>query len=93
METMGGMQTATSINSENRQRDLEERSLHALVQRFTEKWTTKMDLNKRDAAEFGADLVMVVQAVHRDASRETHALLSRSLAAMPPPVFVTEKKS
>lgn len=85
------MQTATSIDSEDRRRDLDEQSLHKRMQWFTEKWTVAMDLNKRDAAEFSADMILVVQAVHRDASRETHALLSKSLAAMPPTVFMTEK--
>jgi len=84
------MQTATSINSEERQRDLDERSLHGRVQWFTEKWATQMDLNKRDAAELNADLILIVQAIHRDAGREYHALLKTAFAAMPPAVFFPE---
>ena len=61
---------------------------HVLHAPTGEKWTVALDLNKRDSAEFMADLTLVMQAVHRDASRETHALLTKSLAAMPPPVFV-----
>lgn len=87
------MQTATSIASEERQRDIDERLLHERVQWFTEKWTTLMDLNKRDAAGLNADLIMVVQAIHRDAGREYHALLKTAFAVMPPPVFVTKTQS
>lgn len=65
--------------------DRDERALHRRVQWFVEKWTTSMDLNKRDAAELNADLVMVIQEVHRDASRGTHALLRNALAVMPTP--------
>ena len=69
----------------------DERDLHRKVQWFTEKWTVAMDLNKRDAAEFSADFVTVIQAVHRDASRTTHELLAKSFAAMPPPSFIIPK--
>ena len=85
------MQTATSINSEERKRDLDERSLHKRVQWFVEKWTTQMDLNKRDASEFNADLIMVVQSVHADASREYHNLLKATFAVMPPAQFIVKK--
>lgn len=71
--------------------DADERSLHRKVQRFIEKWTVAMDLDKRDAAKFVADFVTVVQAVHLDAGRETHELLKRAMAVMPPPVFVTKR--
>lgn len=75
-------------------RDVEadERAMHARVKWFTEKWTAAMDLNKRDAAEFSADLIMVVQAIHRDANRTTHDLLMKALAAAPmPAVLIPEK--
>jgi hypothetical protein len=71
--------------------DRSERALNRRVQWFVEKWTTQMDLNKRDAAELSADLVMVIQEVHRDASRTTHELLRNSLAAMPAPQFIVPK--
>lgn len=74
--------------------DIDERSLHRKVQWFTEKWTVAMDLNKRDAAEFAADFVTVVQAIHRDANRDTNALLTKALMAMPPsPIFVPKQPS
>ena len=86
------MPTATEILQEQRERDLDERSLHKRVAWFSEKWTTQMDLNKRDAAELHADFTLVLQAVYRDASRDTHALLTRAMSTMPPPTFIIEKK-
>jgi len=82
--------TATDAAKQHEQ-DQDERALHRKVQWFTEKWTTAMDLNKRDAAEFSADFVTVIQAVHRDASRETHALLTKALMAMPPQPIIIPK--
>lgn len=76
------MVTATEAIQEARERERDERSLHATTQRFTEKWTA--ELRSGDAGEFQADLLMLIQAVHRDAMRETHALLKSSLALMPP---------
>lgn len=84
--------TAGEAISARSQADGDERSLHRRVQWFVEKWTTALDLNKRDAGEFAADFTLVVQAVHRDASRETHALLAKSLAAMPPTFIVGKPK-
>lgn len=84
--------TATEAAMDRRSVQEDERTLHARIAWFTEKWTTALDLNKRDAAELNADLVMVVQAVHRDASRATHEMLQRALEAMPPqPIFVEKK--
>lgn len=83
--------TATEALQRQREQDLDERSLHRKVQWFTEKWTIALDLNKRDAAEFSADFVTVVQAVHRDANRETNALLTRALSAMPPQPIIINK--
>ena len=85
------MPTALDAMQKQSEADRDERELSRRVQWFTEKWTVAMDLNKRDAAEFAADLVMVVQAVHRDASRTTHELLAKSMAAMPPPSFIVSK--
>lgn len=67
--------------------------VHRKVAWFVEKWTTAMDLNKRDAAELSGDLAVVMQAVHLDASRDTHALLAKAMAAMPAPVFVTKTET
>lgn len=80
--------TATEA-SKIRERDDDERSLHRHVQWFTEKWSVALDLNKRDASEFAADFLLVVQAIHRDAGRETQALLMNALGAIPPQTFVT----
>lgn len=84
------MPTALQALQAESERDRDERSLHKRVQWFVEKWTAQMDLNKRDAAELNADLVMVVQAVHRDAGREYHHLLKSALSAMPPVQIVTK---
>ena len=87
------MPTATEVNQTSREADLDERVMHERMQWFTEKWTVALDLNKRDAAEFGADLLLLVQAIHRDSSRVTHALLTKALMAMPPaPIFVAKKE-
>lgn len=72
------------MNDAERQREFDERSLHQRMEWFFKKYAPA---DKREAAEFHADLAMVVQAVHRDTSRETHALLTKALAAMPPMVF------
>lgn len=85
------MSETLATAQEAAQADREERDLHRRVQWFIEKWTKDLDLNKREAAEFSADFTLVVQAVNRDASRTTHELLKRSLAAMPPPTFIVGK--
>jgi len=71
----------------------DERNVQARMKWFVEKWATAMDLNKRDTGEMAGDLAVVIQAVHRDASRETHALLTRALAAMPSPTLIVPKKA
>jgi len=82
----------TSANAMQGQSDAarDERDVQRKMQWFVEKWTTQMDLNKRDAAELSGDLAVVMQSVHRDASRYTHELLTRAMRAMPAPVFVTK---
>lgn len=75
---------ATDMAGLQRDRDLEERSLHQRMEWFFKKYAPA---DKREAADFHADLIIVVQAVHRDASRETHALLTRALEAMPGMLF------
>lgn len=83
------MSTATELMGERNQRDQDERSVHAYMQRFVQRWAPD---DRHDAAEFQADLALVVQAIHRDASRETHAMLYRAVAAMPTPSILIEKK-
>lgn len=87
---MSHARTAAEAIEARKSRDIDERSLHDCMRRFVKRWTEHMDA--RDAAEFQADLTLVLQAVHRDASRETHALLRNALAAMPPaPIFIEKK--
>ena len=85
------MTTATEQLQAKRDAEADERAMHARVKWFTEKWTVAMDLNKRDAAEFSADLIVVVQAIHRDAGRTTHDLLMKALAAAPMPAMLIKK--
>lgn len=83
------MTTATEAMQERIGRDQDERSVHAYMRRFSERWAPR---DRGDVADFHADLALVVQAVHKDASRDTHELLMRALAAMPPqPIFIEKK--
>lgn len=72
--------TATSIRQDT-DAHRNERLLHARMEWFTNKY---QPVDRREASEFQADLLMLIQAVHQDASRHTHKLLEKSLAAMPP---------
>lgn len=85
------LKTATEIADDEASRD--ERTLHKRVQWFTEKWTVAMDLNKRDAAEFAADFTMVVQAVHKDATRDINPILTRIMMSMPPQPIIIPKSN
>ena len=80
--------TATETVSESMDRERDERSLHTAMRRFTKKWNPD---HKDDAMDFQADLLLLVQAIHRDASRETHALLMNALAVMPPQTIFVDK--
>lgn len=42
-------------------------------------------------AEFHADLLLLIQAIHRDAMRETHRLLVTALAAVPNPLYALKR--
>ncbi len=84
--------TATEAIGQS-QADRDERDLHRRMQWFVKKWTMALDFNKCDAAEFSADLTLLIQAVHRDAGRTTHELLAKSLAAMPAPVFAQKRET
>ncbi len=83
------MTAATDATREAIERESDERSLHAAMHRFAKKWNPD---HKDDALEFQADLLLLVQAIHRDASRETHTLLTNALMAMPPQHIFVEKK-
>ena len=81
------MTTATESIAERRDREYDERSLHHCVERFVSRWTEGMGGVERST--FHGDLVLLIQAVHRDAMRETHALLKSALAVMPPsPIII-----
>ncbi len=82
------MTTATETVREPRERDVDERALHQHMEWIFKKYAPA---DKREAAEFHADLMMVVQAVHRDASRETHRLLMAAVAVMPNPFTALQK--
>jgi hypothetical protein len=88
---MTPMSTTLEQSNAERERHADDRAVYARMKHFVEKWTTSMGLNKRDSAELMADLTLVMQAVHRDASRETHALLSKALMAMPAPSITLQK--
>jgi hypothetical protein len=81
------MVTATEAAT-MREASRDERALHDYMEWFFKKYAPA---DKREAAEFHADMAMVVQAVHRDAMRETHALLTKALMAMPNPFTVLQK--
>lgn len=87
------MTTATEAALQQLDKARDERELHQRMKWFVEKWAERLDASREEASELSADLVMVVQAVHRDASRETHALLRNALAVMPPVQFVTKSAS
>lgn len=84
------LRTATEVANDEAARD--ERTLHRRVQSFTERWTVALDLNKRDAAEFAADFAIVVQAVHKDATRDISAILSKIMMAMPQQTIFVKKQ-
>lgn len=81
-------ETATdALKRMDRERD--ERDLHMRMKWFVDKWAERLDAGREEQAELSADLTLLLQAVHRDASRETHELLTRALSAMPPsPILV-----
>lgn len=85
------MTTATEAALAQMDKDRDERELNRRVKWFVEKWAERLDASREETAELSADFVSVVQAVHRDASRETHALLTNALAAMPPSPIILQK--
>lgn len=70
----------------------DERELHQRMKWFVDKWAERLDASREETSELSADIVLLVQAVHRDASRETHVLLTKALMAMPPAQFIIPKK-
>lgn len=83
------MTTATKQALAQFDKNRDERELNQRVKWFVDKWAERLDASREEISELSADLVMVVQAVHRDASRESHALLTQALLAMPPqPILI-----
>lgn len=74
--------TATEMMMEldERRRGNAEKILHNRMEWFTNKYQPE---DRRQASEFHADLLMLIQAVHQDASRHTHKLLESSLNLLP----------
>ena len=85
------MTTAAERLQAKRNVEIDERSMHARVKWFSEKWAAHLDLSGRETAEFHADFIMVVQAIHRDANRTTHELLMNALASAPIPAMLIKK--
>lgn len=83
---MTGKTATESILDDDRSTD--ERQLHDAMQRFANRWAPA---DRREAADFHADLLMVMQALHRDTMRPVNALLRNSLSLMPPIIPKVEK--
>ena len=87
------MTTATEAALQQLDKTRDERELHQRMRWFVDKWAERLDASREEASELSADILLLVQAVHRDASRETHALLRNSLALMPPMQIITKSAS
>ena len=87
------MTTATEAALQQLDKTRDERELHQRMKWFVDKWAERLDASREETSELSADILLLVQAVHRDASRETHALLRNSLALMPPMQIITKSAS
>lgn len=76
--------TATELMMQDRDSWRDERIVHDYMERFVKKWAPS---DRNEAAEFHADFLSVIQAVHRDAARPMHDALTKAFAAMPPMIF------
>ncbi len=56
-------------------------ALHDAMEHFTYHWAPNQP---RKAAEFHADLLRLIQAIHRDASKPFGDMLTKAMMAMPP---------
>lgn len=73
----------------NRDKYTAERVLHQHVEHFLREWAPS---DPRRRAHFSADLIALVQAVHRDAMIPVEHLLSTALSCIPPlQVFPKDK--
>lgn len=64
--------------------DMDARMLHDAMERFSYHWAPS---EPRKQAEFQADLLLLIQAVHRDAARPFGKMLENAMALMPPMIF------
>lgn len=85
------MTTATEAALQQLDKTRDERELHQRMKWFVDKWAERLDASREEASELSADILLLVQALHRDASRETHALLTKALMAMPPQPMIIPK--
>lgn len=63
--------------------------VHDYMERFTRRW---MPADRNEAADFQADLLSLIQAVHRDASRPFGDMLSKAFSLMPHMIFPQTKE-
>lgn len=87
------MTTATEAALQQLDKTRDERELHQRMKWFVDKWAERLDASREETSELSADILLLVQAVHRDASRETNSLLRNSLALMPPMQIITKSAS
>jgi hypothetical protein len=75
--------TATEV-MQDRDAWRDERIVHDYMNHFCKRWAPS---DQRENAEFQADFLSVVQAIHRDAARPMHDALTKAFAAMSPMIF------
>lgn len=56
-------------------------ALSNYMEQFTRRWAPH---DRRDNAEFQADFLLVVQAVHRDAMKPMEAAMTAAFSSLPP---------
>lgn len=76
--------TATEIAMDDREDFSNRTAVHDAMEHFTYHWAPSQP---RKAAEFHADLLRLIQAVHRDSAKPMEAALKNAFALMPPMVF------
>ncbi len=65
----------------------DERAIHDYMHRFCRRWAPR---DTRDADEFQADFLLVVQAIHRDAIKPMEKALMHAFSMVPSPLFPTK---
>lgn len=74
-------ETATEKLLKRDDANMDARMVHDAMERFSYHWAPS---EPRKQAEFQADLLLLIQAVHRDAARPFGDMLTKAIAAMPP---------